>query len=212
MLIQNHSGKVYVLAGLTGSGKSDLIRHFKKNGIQALDLEALCCHDGSVFSPLSYDGQPTSYQFHKQLLKVWKGFDLEKPVFIESELKRIGNLNLPEWLVEVMGNAKLIMLDTHRSIRRERLSKIIETAKREPFTTALNKLAFKLGEEKLGQAIGFYSLEDFFRTADVLMDYYDSAPGYSFPNDRIKFSIEISEWNPIDITERILNKILSVTN
>lgn len=203
MSLQNQNAKIYLLAGPTGSGKSELIRHFQKNNIQALDLETMCSHDGSVFSSLQFEKQPTSYQFHKQLLKTWNRFDLTKPIFIESELKRIGNINLPDWLVTVMNNADIILLDVDKNLRRARLSQIIEKADPGEFLACLQRLSFKLGSEKLGRAMFCFNLSNWEETAEILMDYYDAAPGYSFSPQRIKFQIAVDGW----VAENIANQI-----
>jgi|GEM_PF-2086794 len=207
MPLQKQNAKVYLLAGPTGSGKSELIRHFLENNIQALDLEEMCRHDGSVFSSLTYQKQPSSYQFHKQLLKTWNRFDLSKPIFIESELKRIGNLNLPEWLVKSMEEARLILLDVDKTLRSKRLSKIVEQADPGQFTACLQRLSFKLGPKKLGEAMLHFSLADWKATADILMDYYDSTPGYLFYPERIKIQITVNQWDAAYITRLIWEKL-----
>src|SRR5436190_11889334 len=102
---QHNIRPVFLIAGLTGSGKTALIQYLIQHKVQALDLESLCRHDGSVFATLQYPSQPSSYEFHKQLLKQWNLFDPAKPVYIESELKKLGRITLPGWLYEKMSDA-----------------------------------------------------------------------------------------------------------
>ncbi|MFC5412199.1 hypothetical protein ACFPMF_22935 [Larkinella bovis] len=199
--------RLYVLAGLTGSGKSELIRFFRDNNTQALDLETLCGHDGSVFASLRFGRQPTSYQFHKQLQKHWNRFDPGRPVFLESELKRIGNLNLPDWLVNTMATADVIWLDVDRGLRRERLAGIMATAAPGRFLDCLQKLAYKLGPERQDRAIRFFNAGDFGATADILMAYYDATPGYALSTERIKLRFPIDRWNTPEIAEQILRAV-----
>jgi tRNA 2-selenouridine synthase len=200
---------VYVLAGPTGSGKSALIRHFQACQIQALDLERICGHDGSVFSPLTYPKQPTSYQFHKQLLTIWNRFDPEKPIFIESELKRIGNLNLPPWLVAIMSEAKRIYIDVDKNIRLERLAEIIAGADPILFVSCLQKLDIKLGPEKLYASIQFFERADLINVANILTEYYDATPGYSYNPDQIALHIKIDQFDAENITKRIIDYVWS---
>ena len=207
MSLQKQYLKVFLLAGPTGSGKSELIRHFQKNNIQALDLEEMCCHDGSVFSSLRFEKQPTSYQFHKQLLKTWDSFDNTKPIFIESEMKRIGNLNLPDWLVTIMNKADIILLEVDKKLRRRRLSKIIESADPREFTACLQRLSYKLGQKKLAEAMAHFNLASWEETAEILMSYYDATPGYSFPDNRIISQITINNWNAENITNQIFERL-----
>ncbi|MCE7065264.1 AAA family ATPase [Dyadobacter sp. CY326] len=196
---------IYVLAGPTGSGKSELIRYFQKRNVQALDLEGMCGHDGSVFAPLTYEKQPSSYQFHKQLLKTWNRFDKEQPIFIESELKRIGNLNLPEWLNHFLLEADQIYLEADRNIRLERLSAIIARAEPMLFLSCLQKLEAKLGPEKLAAATQSFHQADFTNAANILTAYYDATPGYARISAKIRLILKVETTEIASIARQILD-------
>lgn len=199
--------RIYRLAGPTGSGKSDLIRSLQQQGFQALDLEELCRHDGSVFAPLRYGRQPTSYQFHRQLLACWSRFDVRKPIFLENELHRLGNLSLPDWLVRTMTDSDLILLDVNPAIRKDRLALLIAGANPVLFLECLQKLSFKLGTETLHRVRCLFSSEDFKGVAQVLMTYYDATPGYLFRPESIKFQVRIDHWVLPEIINTIFNKL-----
>ena len=93
---QHISVPVFLIAGLTGSGKTALLQWLQQHQQQVIDIETLCRHDGSVFAPLQYTAQPSAYQFHKQLLAEWSAFDPSRPVFIESRIeKNWERLNCP---------------------------------------------------------------------------------------------------------------------
>jgi tRNA 2-selenouridine synthase len=208
MSLPIHSGPhTYLLAGPTGSGKSEIIRHLQTRNVQALDLETLCAHDGSVFASLTFGKQPTSYQFHKKLLKIWNRFDPQKTIFIESERPRIGGINLPAWLVTIMNNAPVILLQVDRTVRQERLATIIAQANSHLFSACLLKLHFKLHEEQIEQANRYLEAENFAGVADILMTYYDGTPGYTVPDARVRYRLTIANNHSSEIADKLLRVI-----
>ena len=74
-------------------------------GAQVLDLEALACHRGSVLGGLPDRPQPSQKAFDTQLWLTLRGFDALRPVFVESESRRVGALQLPDALVARMREA-----------------------------------------------------------------------------------------------------------
>jgi len=88
-----------VLAGRTGSGKTRLLHALAAEGAQVLDLEALACHRGSVLGGLPGQPQPSQKRFDSLLWSALRGLDVSRPVFVESESKKIGRLQLPDALV-----------------------------------------------------------------------------------------------------------------
>jgi tRNA 2-selenouridine synthase len=94
-----------VLAGRTGSGKTRLLHALAQQGAQVLDLEALACHRGSILGGLPDQPQPSQKAFDTRLWSALKSFDPAHPVFVESESKRVGSLQLPEALVARMREA-----------------------------------------------------------------------------------------------------------
>jgi len=71
-------------------------------GAQTLDLEGLACHRGSVLGAMPGRAQPTQKRFDTLLWQALKGFDPQRPVFIESESRKVGALRVPEALMDHM--------------------------------------------------------------------------------------------------------------
>jgi tRNA 2-selenouridine synthase len=88
-----------VVAGRTGSGKTRLLQALIEQGAQVLDLEALACHRGSVLGGLEHDPQPTQKAFDTAVWHALQAFDPARPVFVESESRKIGALAVPEALL-----------------------------------------------------------------------------------------------------------------
>lgn len=199
---------VYVLAGLTGSGKTAIIRHLREYNHQALDLESMCRHDGSVFAKLQYGDQPSSYEFHKQLLKEWERFDPSKPVFVESELNKLGRITLPSWLREILIDAPVIWLETIKSVRVERISTVIRNANPIGFCNCLMKLDQKLGAENLRHCFEYFEQGRLKELAELLLEYYDHVPGYQLPAERVILRLHVES---IDV-KAITNTLLAAVN
>lgn len=100
-----------VLAGPTGCGKTRLLHALSRQGEQALDLEALAAHRGSLLGDLPGVAQPTQKAFDSALLHQLRRFDAHRPVWIEAESKKIGNLQLPESLFDCMHRSEVVHLD-----------------------------------------------------------------------------------------------------
>ncbi len=91
-----------VLAGRTGSGKTRLLQALAAQGAQVLDLEGLACHRGSILGGLPGQPQPTQKAFDNRLWQALRALDAAQPVYVESESKKIGRLQLPDALIAHM--------------------------------------------------------------------------------------------------------------
>ena len=100
-----------VVCGTTGSGKSRLLQVLRAHGAQVLDLEALANHRGSVLGLVPGSTQPSQKSFDSQVWATLRGFDAARPVFVESESKKVGDLRVPLRLVERMRQSPCIRLE-----------------------------------------------------------------------------------------------------
>ena len=91
-----------VVCGTTGSGKSLLLHALAERGEQVLDLEALANHRGSVLGLVPGERQPSQKAFDTAVWDTLRRFDPARPVYVESESKKVGDLRVPETLVERM--------------------------------------------------------------------------------------------------------------
>lgn len=106
-----------VVHGVTGSGKSRLLAALAAAGAQVLDLEDLAAHRGSVLGNLPERPQPSQKMFESLLLKELAGFDLQKEIFVEGESKKIGQLQVPDALINRMRASECVLLDTASEAR-----------------------------------------------------------------------------------------------
>ena len=100
-----------VIAGRTGSGKTRLLQALAAQGAQVLDLEALANHRGSVLGGLPVEQQPSQKAFETELWHTLTSFDPARPVYVESESRKIGRLQVPTALLARMrSDGRLVML------------------------------------------------------------------------------------------------------
>ena len=111
-----------VVCGPTGSGKSRLLQALAGEGAQVLDLEELAAHRGSLLGALPGQDQPSQKRFESALWFAFSRFDPARPVFVESESKKIGALRVPDALLTAMHASPCIRLEVPLAARVQLLS------------------------------------------------------------------------------------------
>ena len=91
-----------VVAGATGVGKTHVLHALAQLGAQTIDLEGIAKHRSSVLGIIPGTAQPSQKAFETQLWHKLKSLDPSRPVYIESESKRVGNVTVPESLITAM--------------------------------------------------------------------------------------------------------------
>jgi len=92
-------------------------QHLETLGAQVLDLERLAVHRGSVLGNLPGQPQPAQKMFESRIWNALRSFDPLKPVFVESESKRIGALHVPEDLMAAMWTSVCVRMETATALR-----------------------------------------------------------------------------------------------
>lgn len=101
---------VIVLDGNTGSAKTAILARLAARGWQVIDLEALANHRGSLFGGRP-EGQPGQKMFEGRLALALEGLDPGRPVLVEAESSRIGELTLPKSMWQAMCAAPRLRLE-----------------------------------------------------------------------------------------------------
>jgi tRNA 2-selenouridine synthase len=106
-----------VVCGATGSGKSRLLEALATTRAQVLDLEVLAAHRGSVLGELPGAPQPTQKAFETAIWSALSAFDPSRPVFVESESRKVGNLRVPDALIARMREGECLRLEADARVR-----------------------------------------------------------------------------------------------
>ena len=172
------SMSLVVVHGPTGSGKSRLLAALARAGAQVLDLEALAAHRGSVLGGLPHAPQPTQKWFESQLLHQLSTMNRSRPIFVEGESKKIGELQVPEALMARMRSSPCLALEAAIETR---VTLLLEeyrhfTESRQSLEQQLDCLADLHGREKIAQWKALAAAGEWREfVARLLREHYDPA-------------------------------------
>lgn len=110
-LLNQKSLDFRVISGLTGVGKTRLLHAIQDLGGQILDLEGMANHKGSLLGTPPEDEQPTQKKFETRLWEALNQLDFDRPIYIEAESNRIGNVHCPSGLWSALNKAKVTHID-----------------------------------------------------------------------------------------------------
>ncbi|MCU0899561.1 MAG: tRNA 2-selenouridine(34) synthase MnmH [Cypionkella sp.] len=99
---------VIVLDGNTGTAKTEVLNLLPALGVQVIELEALAHHRGSLFGAVG--PQPAQRGFEGALALALARLDPARPVVVEAESSKIGNLRLPPRLWRAMVDAPRLVV------------------------------------------------------------------------------------------------------
>jgi tRNA 2-selenouridine synthase len=99
-----------LLDGPTGSGKTEIVNRAPAHGLQALDLEGLAAHRGSLLGALPDRPQPDQKLFESRLLSAIEALDPARPVLVEAESSKVGEIVIPPSLWTLMAAAPRVTI------------------------------------------------------------------------------------------------------
>ncbi|WP_019121016.1 tRNA 2-selenouridine(34) synthase MnmH [Brevibacillus massiliensis] len=110
-----------LLHGLTGVGKTELLRRLEAKGLPVLDLERLAGHRGSVFGHIGKGRPANQKMFDARLFETLRKYK-DAPFFLmEAESKRIGNAVIPAFLYELKSDSIHLNITAPLEVRVQRL-------------------------------------------------------------------------------------------
>ena len=167
-----------MIAGQTGSAKTQVLRKIAEMGGHVLDLESLAVHRGSILGSIPNQLQPSQKFFESCLLDKLMEFPKGANVFIESESSKIGNIHIPNGLWAGMCEAPFVEvkapLETRAAfledgyldlkVDKERLKKLFRVAQS------------RISSETLDEWRSFLEQKAWKRLAlSLIKNYYDPA-------------------------------------
>lgn len=114
-------GRVVLLDGNTGTAKTEVLARLRKTGAQMIDLEGLANHRGSLLGGMG--GQPSQKAFETSLAMEMAGLDPGRPVFIEAESSKVGDLIVPPVVWKAMIAAQRVEVAAPVAARAEYLAR-----------------------------------------------------------------------------------------
>jgi tRNA 2-selenouridine synthase len=114
--------RLVLLDGYTGTAKTEILGRLAARGTQVLDLEGLARHRGSLFGPIA-GGQPAQKAFETAIARALLGADPARPVVVEAESAKVGDLLVPPSLWAAMCAAPRIVVEAPAAARVEYLTR-----------------------------------------------------------------------------------------
>ncbi|AQS49120.1 tRNA 2-selenouridine(34) synthase MnmH [Thioclava nitratireducens] len=113
---------VVVLDGNTGTAKTDILKAARAQGAQVIDLEGLANHRGSLFGAME-GGQSSQKDFETRLIMEIAALDPARPVLLEAESSKIGDLQLPSGIWAAIKDAPRVRIRAPLAERAEYLAR-----------------------------------------------------------------------------------------
>lgn len=192
------SKPVIVLGGMTGSGKTYILKELDRLGEQVIDLEGLANHKGSAFGSLGEEEQPTNEQYENTLAMLWWKLDPDQPVWLEDESSRIGKIILPEKIYQQIRQAPVLEIKVNYKRRIEHLVNEYSVYPKEQLANCVQKIERRLGGLRTRQALEAIENEEFEKVADLTLHYYDKTYRYGIsqrnPETIYQISLNGNDW------------------
>lgn len=200
-----------VICGPTGSGKSRLLQTLTAQGAQVLDLEKLAAHRGSVLGNLPAESQPTQKMFESHIWETLRHFVADRPVYVESESKKIGNCRVPELLMEKMRASPCIALELSSESRVQLLMEDYAHFVQQPqlLSLQLDHLITLHGREKIKRWHVLAEAGDLTNLVhELLTEHYDPAYLRSIQRN----FLQLSSAQSLTLANISTNAFLQATN
>lgn len=182
--------KAYVLNGLTGTGKTRILKALEEQGYPVIDLEGLANHKGSIFGHIGVE--PHNQKVFDSLF-VQQFRELEKAPFVlfEAESSRIGKVVIPNWVMELKANSIQLIIDMPME---ERIKEIIEDYRPEEYQdeciAAFQRIKTRMPQDVSKQIEEDLETGEFASAVRLLLEfYYDSRykhTGLQYPDQQKK--------------------------
>jgi tRNA 2-selenouridine synthase len=167
--------RLLVLDGFTGTAKTDILKRLGARGAQVIDLEGLARHRGSVLGP-DPRGQPSQKAFETGIAAALAAVDPARPVIVEAESSKVGDLIVPPRLWAVLRAAPRLVMEAPVSARAEYLARAYSdlTADQERLAGLLSLLRPYHGAERVTGWLALAEAGDHVTlAADLVEAHYD---------------------------------------
>lgn len=197
--------QLWVIGGLTGSGKTKILQQLSGMGEQAVDLEDLAQHQGSTYGTLNRLVQPSQEQFENNLADQLNRLDPDRKIWVEDESLSIGKRMIPRPFWDRMQQALLFDLQVAEEQRVQALVEEYGSLEGDFLVECTDRIRKRLGLDRARQAITAIRegrMDDFIRTVLVYYDktYRTGLKGRD-PGHIVPIALEIN--NPADNARQV---------
>jgi tRNA 2-selenouridine synthase len=181
--------KLIVVGGMTGSGKTELLRNLTTLNEQVIDLEEIANHKGSAFGAIGQQLQPSTEQFENLLFEKLLTLNFKKRIWVEDESKGIGSIFIPDELFYQMVSSPCVVVEIPFETRVMRL--VNEYTKCDPLllVNGIDRITKKLGPDNTQLAKQAVLDGDFKTAVEIVLFYYDKAYRFGVESKKNKIHL-----------------------
>lgn len=180
--------KIVLLCGMTGSGKTLMLKNFQN----ALDLEGLANHRGSLFGGVGLRKR-SQIMFEALLLQELERLNKYDIVIVEGESRKIGENIIPEFLFNAMRHGIKVFLnvDIYRRVDNS-IKEYWNDSYKDETIRVLKGMENRLGKKNVTFLIESLEKNEISEVVKFLLErYYD--PLYQHTMKDFKFDVEIKD-------------------
>jgi tRNA 2-selenouridine synthase len=205
--------RAVVLHGLTGVGKTDVLKRLGQKGLPVLDLEGLAQHRGSVYGKIGLPPSPTQKAFESDIVRFLSSIEDEGIFIVECESRRVGNLLVPPLLMRAIKDGIRVLLYAPLADRVRRIRDIYtdgpgkNVEKLQEATTSLSKKLGRSKAEELNRMLEERKFEPVF--SFLLQKHYD--PLYKYPEGPSEdFNLAVDTKDIEEASDLVFNFVASL--
>jgi tRNA 2-selenouridine synthase len=207
---QGQWGRLLVLRGLTGVGKTRTLHRLAQRGVPILDLEGLANHRGSAFGALGLPPQPSQKQFEALLWDALRQLPPTGYLVTEGESRQIGRLRLPARLFQALQTETSLWLTANLDYRVQVVLEDYPAASRDKvlFAAPILGLKRRLGSARVDAYLALLAADrwdDLVR--ELMVDYYDPLYLHALPARRREIAID--QPDGLDRLRQVLAELLT---
>ncbi|MCC6600373.1 MAG: tRNA 2-selenouridine(34) synthase MnmH [Crocinitomicaceae bacterium] len=181
----------FVLTGLTGSGKTEVLHELKQLNQPVVDIEYLASHKGSSFGKLGLPPQPTQEQFENILAIELLCFISSERIWIEDESRFIGKLRIPDAIFNLMRSAPSVMISRTADARADRILKEYGSFENEQLEQCTRAITKRMGGDQVKIALEALLCGDKKKWVKILLNYYDKTYMHSSSGEKKNITKEL---------------------
>lgn len=163
----------FVVTGMTGVGKTSILKALQQAGEAVLDLEHIAGHKGSAFGGLGLPEQSRQEQFENHLAVALAEIPADARCWMEDESRFIGKLRIPDALFQAKLKGSRIATERSFDTRIERVLEEYGGLPKEDLRDKTIQLTKRLGHDQVKLALEHLDAHDMQQWVSILLKYYD---------------------------------------
>ena len=204
-------GRLIVLRGLTGVGKTGLLQALAADGYPVVDLEGLANHRGSAFGHLGLPAQPSQRMFEARLWDALRRVPVDGYALAEGESRHIGRLALPLRVYQALQAEVSVWVEAPLDLRVRNILNDYPARDdlREEFARPIQALKGRLGRQSVDELLAMLARGEWEALVRALMvRYYDPLYRHTLPERRLEVAIAATDEGML-LLQQAIRKILA---